>query len=183
MSLNFTLFKAIEEQQIVNFTGKINILKSANKEYIGCLYLMDGLIVNGSYHDLSPIKAVIKLFSVYQDPIEAVEIIVEPERLSLDLKKLDYPNEVLRRRIEDSFAKMRETSTQRPPDELKLFVRADFMRSGGSVTAQEYKVLSVISDYNLVRDIYKHCDLFEFEITDALVTLRKKEALKVVEFK
>lgn len=183
MSLNFILFKAIEEQQVVNFTGKINILKSHNKEYIGCLYLIDGVIVNGTYNDLSPLKAIIKLFSLYQVQDEPLEIIVEPELLSASLKKVDYPNEVLKRKIEENIGKLNGMSSQRPPDDLKLFIKPEFIKNGGDVSHHEYKVLSVISDNNLVKDIYKNCDLFEFEITDALVSLRKKEALKVIEFK
>jgi hypothetical protein len=47
------------------------------------------------------------------------------------------------------------------------------------VTYSEFKVLEVMTVYNKVSDIYEHCGLEEFEITQALVDLRRKKAIKV----
>jgi hypothetical protein len=40
--------------------------------------------------------------------------------------------------------------------------------------------MCTISDYSDVSEIYKNSKLLDFEITNALVNLRKKDALKVV---
>ena len=179
--MKFVLFKAIEEQQIVCFSGKINILKRENKESVGCLYLIDGLIVNATCGELYPLRAVFKLVVDYQN--NDYQIIVEPELLSNSIKKIDYPHNVLVRKLEENFKQLSNPSGQKPPEHLKLLIKSEFVKSGGEVTPMEYKLLSTISDYNLVKDIYEHSELFEFEITELLVNLRQKDALKVVEVK
>lgn len=181
--MNFILFKAIEQQQIVCFTGRINILKASNKEWLGCLYLIDGHIVNAKCGALLPLKALIKLVIDYQNQKDKLELIVEPERLSDDYRKLDFPQSILAKKISDTLLKMTEARDKRPPNNLKLFIRPEFVKNGGDITADEFKILQLVSDYNLVKDIYENSDLFEFEITNILVNLRKKEALKVVEVK
>ena len=105
------------------------------------------------------------------------------ELLPNSIKKVDYPHRVLVRKLEENYEQLSNPSGQKPPEHLKLLVKSEFIKNGGAVTPMEYELLSTISDFNLVKDIYEHSELFEFEITELLVSLRKKEALKVVEVK
>jgi hypothetical protein len=50
---------------------------------------------------------------------------------------------------------------------------------GADVTSDEFEVLAGLTDYNKVGDIYKNVNLLEYEITNALVSLRMKKALRV----
>ena len=68
----------------------------------------------------------------------------------------------------------------RPPGALKLVLNPNFIVEGQDVAPNEFDVLSAISDYSRVEDIYNHCPLMEYEVTQALVSLRRKGALKVV---
>jgi hypothetical protein len=181
--MEFALFTAIEEQQIVCFTGKINLLDKLTKEYQGNLYLMDGKIVNAKVGGLSPMKALLKLVTNFQSNSDSIQIIVEPELLSLEKKKIDYPHLVLIKKIEENLRQLEKTDSNRPPDNLKLLIDPAFVIDGAGVSPDEYSLLCTISDYNLVHDIYEHSDMFDHEITETLVNLRKKQALKVIEVK
>lgn len=181
--MNFALFLAIEEQQLVCFTGKVNLLKKFSNESIGSLYLIDGKIVNGKCKDLSPLKAVFKLVSDYEKNGDNQQIVIEPELLSFSDKKLDYPHQVLVKKLHEFSKQMKEADKNRPPDNLKLLINQEFISDGGEVSPIEYDLLCTISDYNLVKDIYQNSKMFDHEITEVLVNLRKKNALRVIEIK
>lgn len=181
--MDFLLFKGIEEQRLVCFTGKINILRTENKEFVGSLFLMDGQVINAHFGEMPPLKAVFELTLAYQNDVDSFDLVVEPERLDKSVKKLSYPYLTLKRLLEEQYLSYRKSSESRPPDHLKLLIKPEFIKGGGEVTPKEYSLLAVISDNNLVKDIYEQSELFDHEITELLVNLRKKDALKVVEVK
>lgn len=181
--MEFLLFKTIEEQRLVCFTGKVNILKKENNEFVGSLLLMDGEIVGAQCQKLTPLKAVFKLVLTYQKNLENLSLVIEPELLDSSLKKIDYPFKTLKKKMQEHFLLLQKTDTNRPPDNLKLKIKTEFIKSGTYIDPKEYSLLCVISDHNEVSEIYQESELFDYEITDLLVKLRKKNALKVIEKK
>ena len=51
------ILNTIEEQVIINFTGKINILNSENKQMLGAILISDGQLVNAKYMGVEGVKA------------------------------------------------------------------------------------------------------------------------------
>ena len=63
---------------------------------------------------------------------------------------------------------------------MKLLPRAEVIESNIEISPQEYSLLCTLSDYNMVDDVYNNNEMLDFEITQALVSLRKKEIIKVI---
>ena len=104
---------------------------------------------------------------------------VEPEIVKSE-QIIKYPFSVLKRKTAEIVTNYKEQRAQRPPMNLKLLVEPAFLTSGEEVDENEYDLLCTLSDYNLVEDLYKHSPMLDYEITMALVSLRKKNALRVI---
>ena len=176
------ILKIIEEQIIINFTGKVNILGSENKQHIGAVLLIDGQLVNTKYMGTEGMKAFYNL-CIDEHLGKEFDIIVEPEIIDQRERKIDHPFSVLKRRMFDMINKYKEALKNKPPNNLKLILVADFLIGESEVSREEYSLMCTMSDYNLVSDIYTKSPLLDYEITNALVLLRKKNAIKVIQIK
>lgn len=173
------VIEVIEDQVTVKFTGKINVLNEETKQGLGFLVLHEGDIVSAQYLKSRGLKA---YYSIFVDMADShpLEFIVEPEVIEDYERNIHYPFSVLTTRLHLILKKYESAKKNRPPGKVKLLINSDFLGEGDDVTSNEYDVLLTISDYNRVDDIYENCALLDFEITDALVSLRKKNAIKVV---
>lgn len=176
------ILETIEEQVIINFTGKINVLNPDSKQTLGVVLLIDGNLVNTKYLGSQGIKAFYNL-CIDENLGKEFDVIVEPEIIGKHERKIDHPFSVLKRRMYEMVSKYKDAMKNRPPNNLKLILIPDFIRSQEEVSGEEYSLMCTMSDYNLVSDIYKHSPLLDYEITNALVMLRKKNAIKVVQVK
>ncbi len=112
----------------------------------------------------------------------AHDYIVEPERVASPFK-IHYPYSVLRRKVSEVISIYKENKALRPPDDLKLLIRASFIEAGDAVTGEEFELLRTISDFSRVKDIYKNSQLPDYQITNGLISLRKKQAITTVKGK
>ena len=67
----------------------------------------------------------------------------------------------------------------KPAMNLRLVIDPEVIVSHDEITPEEFDILSVLSEWCVVSDVYKYSKLMEFEVTNALVSLRKKRAIKV----
>lgn len=173
------LFAILDEQVSVGFTGKVNVLSKMNRQYLGHMLLKNGDVIQAKYKNTTALKA---FFNIIVDDYELTPIfyVVEPETVEDNLKGIHYPYTVLKNKTAEILDKYIASLKLRPPQDLKLIIKADFLSYVDEVTAEEFEVLSTLSDWNLVKDVYQNCHLLDYEITLALVGLRKKGALKVV---
>jgi len=176
------IFDIIEDQRIVNFTGKLNILKKTSGESVGTIIFFDGEIINTEFRSMSPLRGLIHL-CIESETEENIKFIVEPELIEINSKKITMPFSVIKKKINTSFNKFIEAKSLRPPNNLKILPKPDIMRSEEIVSPDEFSILCTLSDYNNVSDIYIHNELMEYEITNALISLRKKNAIKLVQLK
>ena len=95
-------------------------------------------------------------------------------------RKIHYPYAVLKNKLGEVLKLYRESLKLRPPDNIKIILDAEFLEDSLEVTPQEYDVLMTLTDWNNPQDLYQHCELLDHEITLALVSLRKKGALKIL---
>lgn len=173
------LFPILEEQVSVGFTGKVNILDPASKMLLGSVEMSEGEVWSSFYKRRKGLKAFYNLcIDSFREGTEFYYV-VEPEILNSS-RTIHYPFTVLRRKTAQVVEEFKNNQDLRPPGHLKLLINPEFIKSGKEVEGDEFDLLCCISDYNKVDDIYKNCDLLDYQITNSLVSLRKKNALTVV---
>ncbi len=178
MNLNEAL-TLVEDQAIVQFTGKINILNRNTKQQLGLLVFHEGDIVFSQYFKTEGLKAFYSIFVDFSDA-KPLSLIVEPEIIGDYKRNIHYPFSILRKKLEKVLENYKSSQKLKPPGGLKLVISPEFIIAGEEVSSNEYDVLLTLSDFNKVEDIYQNCQLLDFEITDSLVSLRKKNAIKVL---
>ncbi|MEX0799284.1 MAG: hypothetical protein WEB87_05665 [Bacteriovoracaceae bacterium] len=173
------LIPLLDEQTSVGFTGKINALDSNSSRLLGDIEIFEGEIFGAQYEDVQGLKAFYNLCVASFDSERHFKYVVEPEIIQSS-KTIHFPFSVLKRKVAEIVSLYKENKDLKPPEGLKLLINPKFIEEGDAVTGEEYDLLCAISDYNTVKDIYKNCDLLDYQITNALVSLRKKKAITVV---
>lgn len=174
------LIKIIEEQTIFAFTGKINVLQKTSNQYLGAIWQKDGVIVNAHYADLKGKKALLRIvFEDLENP-DLMNFVVEPEVVGPEMVLFELQYESFYRELQRIYNDYQQSKKLRPPDHLKLAVSGDFIVEGAGLSSEEFDLLCLISDYNQVSELYAQSPLYDFEITNLLVSLRKKKAIIVV---
>jgi len=174
-----SLIKTVADQTSLNFTGKINVLEKGTNKYLGKITLLEGSIVFANYKGGMGKAA---LFHIVIDDLETENLsyVVEPEIVTLSEAIFDLSFENFKRDAEYIYSAYSSARKFRPPPHLRLLITPDFVPKGPSVSYAEFEVLTVISDFNKVSDIFSECSLLEYQTCNALVSLRKKGALKVI---
>lgn len=174
------LIKIIEEQTVFAFTGKINVLLKENNQYVGAIWQKDGLIVQAQVGIFKGKKALLRIvFDDLESP-DRFHFMVEPELVNLDETCFELSYENFYRELQRIYNDYQQNKKLRPTDSLKLAVNGDFIVSGPELTPEEFDILCFISDNGQVGALYAQSQLYDFEITNILVQLRKKKAIRVV---
>lgn len=171
--------ETIEEQIAVRFTGKVNVLSTYNRQYLGHLLFKDGEIIQAIFQTHKGLKAFYQLI-IQEYSLQNFQYVVEPEVVEENERQIHYPFAVIRNKLADILKLYRESLKLRPPDSVKVLIDASFMDDTLAVTPHEFEVLDTLTEWNAPNDIYQHCQLLDHEITMALVSLRKKGALKII---
>lgn len=173
------LIEVLKEQASFGFTGKVNVLSRENGQFLGVIYQQEGMIVGAHVKDLKGKKALLKMIFDDVESNENFKFIVEPELLSPENITLKISFEEIRKEAQGHFQEYLSAKKLRPAAHLKLVIDPEIIVSLEEITTQEFDVLSVITEWCKVSDIYKFSKLMDFEITHALISLRKKRAIKV----
>jgi hypothetical protein len=179
MTNEIPLFRSLDEQTLVAFTGRLNILDRISHQMLGVVILREGQIYRCQYRGASGLKA------FYNAVIESVQLvpqnfIVEPEIIDEKSRQIHYPYSVLKNKTADVLKRFQAVSGKRPPDNVKLIAKPSFLEAQSEVSETEFQVLCALSEWNSVKDLYQNCKLLDYEITEALVSLRQQEALSVI---
>lgn len=172
-------YETLEEQVILGFTGKINIQDKATSENIAAILFYEGEIINAQYRAQKEFKALMRIF-VEVKINQELKFIVEPELLEKKNQKIRMSFDDIKVEAMQAVAKYLETIDEKPPEDLILKIKPEFIIEGEDIDENEYELLCAITNHEKVKDIYSHCSLYEHEITDAFISLRKKEAIKVI---
>lgn len=173
------LIEILKEQASFGFTGKINILSKDNNQFLGVIYQHEGLVVGSQIKDLKGKKALLKMIFDDVESNENFTFVVEPEVVIPELMTIRISVEELKLEAQGHFQKYISAKKLRPAAHLKLVIDPGIISSEEPLTSTEFDLLSVITEWCNVSDIYKYSKLMDFEITHALVSLRKKRAIKV----
>ncbi len=172
-----SLINSLTEQATFSFSGRINVLHAETKQFLGSIHMKDGLLVDSFYRGMEGRNSLFKILIEDMSDVLPLKFIVEPELIedgSFSYSVNDFKTEA-RKQYENYLA----SKKLKPPGHIKLLIKGDFVLHGAKVESSEFQVLKVISDYSRVDDIYRESGLMEYEVTNALVSLRKKGALRV----
>ncbi len=172
------LIEIIKEQTDFGFTGKINIL-GKNSQFLGAIFLKDGVLVNATFESQIGERSLKKAIFEDLESKDFYKFIVEPEIVSEEKVVFEISFEKLNEQVANEYSQYQKIKKLKPPLNLDLIISPEIITNEFEVTASEFKLLEVISEYSKVADIYAHSDLLESEITLALVELRKKRAIRV----
>lgn len=177
---NLALFDSLDEQTSVRFTGRLNVLDRLSRQLIGVVILKDGEILRCDYRGVFGLKAFYNM-AIESAQLVLQDFVVEPEIITEDLREIHHPYPVLKARSAEAIERYMMYSSHRPPGQLRLMVRSDFLaHKNDLISDTEFRVLCSITEWSKVEDLYRNCPLQDYEITEALVHLRKKEAIKTV---
>lgn len=174
-----SLIEVLKEQESFGFTGKVNLLSHDNGQFLGVIYQQEGVIVGASFCDLKDHKALVKMIFDDLENNQHFKFVVEPEILGMDKCRISLTLGSLIKDIQIRYQEYQHVKKLRPASNLRLIVDPQIIVSNDDLTAHEFDILSTITEYSKVSDIYKYSKLLDYEITTALVSLRKKKALKV----
>jgi hypothetical protein len=177
--IEMKIISAIEEQIAVQFTGKVNVLSTFNRQYLGHVLFRNGEILQVVFQSHRGLKAFYQLI-IQEYSLQSFNYIVEPEVVEENERQIHYPYAVIRNKMADVIKQYRDSLRFRPPENVKILIDAEFLDDNLPVTPQEFSVLETLTEWNTPFDIYQHCSLLDHEITMALVSLRKKNALKIL---
>ncbi|MFG1493177.1 hypothetical protein [Halobacteriovorax sp. ZH4_bin.1] len=175
-----SIIQKIEEQCSFNFTGRINILKRADRQFLGVIYISEGIVVAAQFSKKTGLKALYSLVIFEMDHIEEFTLVAEPEVVSESDYEFKLKFSELKNNIENAYSQHLKAKSLRPPENIHILINSAFIKNGKKTGANEFLLLKTIAEYSKVKDIYSNCELFDFEVTQALVNLRKMGALKVV---
>ena len=173
------LIEVLKEQASFGFTGKVNILSRESGQFLGVIYQQEGMLVGAQIKELKGRKALLKMIFDDVESNQHFKFIVEPELLSPESMTIRMSFEEVKNEAQGHFQEYIAAKKLRPAGNLKLVINPEIIVSKDEITPQEYDVLAVITEWCNVSDIYKYSKLMDFEVTHALVSLRKKRAIKV----
>jgi hypothetical protein len=173
------LMEVLKEQAAFGFTGKINLLLNTNGQFQGVVYQHEGLIVGANYNNIKGKNALFKMIFEDVESTEYFKFIVEPELISQDHMTLKLSFNEIKREAQAQYQKFVSSKKLKPSLDLRLVIDPQIIVNLEEITAEEFDVLSVLAEWCTVGDIYKYSRLMEYEVTTALVSLRKKRAIRV----
>lgn len=177
--MNLKILDVIEEQVAVTFTGRLNVLSTENHQFLGHLLFKDGEIYQATYKGHKSLKAFYQII-ITEFEHNNFDYVVEPEVVSDTERHIHYPYSVLKNKLAEIMKSHKEALKFKPLSNVKIIIDPEFIAGFAPMNGAEFAVLETLTEWSSTDDIYQHCPLQEYEITDALVSLRKKEALKIL---
>ena len=177
--MNSKLMNVIDEQMSVQFTGKVNVLSTFNRQFLGHILFKDGEVIQVTFNGMTGMKAFYQVI-IQEYSLQSFDYVVEPELVDEKDRQIHYPFAVIRNKMDDVIGLYKKSLKLRPPENVKILIDSEFMQDGLPVTSQEFDILVTLTEWSSPFDVYKNCQLLDHEITMGLVSLRKKGALKIL---
>ena len=169
----------LKDQAAFGFTGKVNLLTPSNGQFQGVIYQHEGAIIGASFGQLKGRKALFKMIFEDVDSSASFKFIVEPELIANEFFTMKLSFDEIKLEAQEIYQKYLLAKKLKPSLGLTLVINSEIIINQDEITPDEFDILLILAEWSTVGDIYKYCKLLEFEITNALVSLRKKRAIKV----
>ena len=173
------LIEVLKDQSAFGFTGKINLQLEKNSQFQGVIYQQEGVIVGALFGELKGKKALFKMIFEDVESVQNFKYIVEPELITIEHQMMKISFDEAKKEAQDIYQKYQASKKLKPAPGLKLLVDPEVIVNEALITPSEFEVLAVITEWCKVEEVYKNSMLMEYDVTNALVTLRKKRAIKV----
>lgn len=174
------LFKIIKKQSILGFTGKINLLGIRSGQFFGEIHQKNGTIVQVYFENQTGEAALIKIIACQFHLKNKLKYIVEAETIPDKSSNLNYSYNDFLILIKNLYLRYEQNKKLKPPEYLYISINRKKNISITDNNSNESVIIKIISDHTQVSDIYKKSPLYEFETTEALITLRRKSAILVL---
>jgi hypothetical protein len=175
-----SLLSTINEQVAFGFSGRINVLLRNNEQLVGVVFQYEGKVIGSTSGKLKGKKALFNLIFEDVDSIDKFKFVVEPEIIGPTSFMYELNFEEIKSFAEAQYPEFLKAKKLRPPNHLKLLINPEIVVNHEEISADEFSVMEILTEYSSVNDVYHYSTLLEFEITNALVLLRKKKAIKVL---
>lgn len=173
------LLEILNEQSAFGFTGRINVLVKSNGQLFGVVYQNEGTVVDAQSQSLIGLRALYRMIFTDVESQDFLKYIVEPEILKSENFQLNISLDTLKQEASKKFQEYIAAKKLKPPANLRLVIDPEIIVNTNQVSAEEYDILSLLTEWSKVSDVYKYSNLLEYEITNALVSLRRKKAIRV----
>ena len=158
---NLPLFNSLDEQVVVGFTGRLNVLDRFSRQMWGVVVMKDGEIYGCQYRGAHGLKAFLNM-CVESAELLPQDFVVEPEIIEEDCREFYFSYNQLKEETLQMLENHFKVVQHRPPDQLRLMVRSDFLRSSqDTISAQDFQVLCDLTEWNKVEDLYRNCKIAE----------------------
>lgn len=174
------LLASIEDNSSFGFTGKINILLKNTGQHKGVIFQKDGRLVHAEFEGQTGKKALVKSIVANQSNTDLYKYVLEPEVIEESAITFDIDLNELYFEISEHVKNVNKVKSLKPPGNLKILPRGDFIIDGVDISKQEFNLLKLMTEFSSVNDIYNHCKMEDLEITLSFVALRKKGAIRVI---
>ena len=173
-----SLIYKIEEQLSMGFTGKLNVLDKNSRQFMGEVFFREGEIIGCQYGNYQGLQGL--LYVIISDVVSEYDFhfVIEPEMISESGRMINF--DYIKERASEIVRQFYFSKKLRPPKDIRLLVQKNFILSGEDINFQEFQILCAITECAVVGELYNAVEFHEYEITNALVSLRKKGAVMVV---
>jgi hypothetical protein len=174
----YALLGILEDQISLGFSGRLHLL-SEQKQQLGIILIKDGEMISAEYVGLVGVKAFYSLI-IDCEFERKINTILEPEIVKAYQRNIHFPLSLLKKRVLQLVEIYKVTRAKKAPDDIMVELVPEAIFQDVDITGEEFDLMLTLCHYKLIKDVYDHCPLLDFEITNALVSLRNKKALKVI---
>lgn len=187
------LFDIIEEQFIINFIGRINVILKDNHQHKGTIFFNNGIICGAEYKKANGKTALYNLtFNIMFGPTKFA-FIIEPEIVDNSRKEFELNFQEYYIKAKELYKTYTDNNALRPPLQTKIFINHKQTHNAkkysvlmdtlaSSINHHEFLLLCTLVNYSITEDVYYNTsELLDFEITSALIGLKAKNLITIRE--
>lgn len=141
--------------------------------------MMDGKITGARFGKTRGLDAITEIVIREQEGDE-IAIVNEPEVILISSLRRELDIEEFKQLASQSYQSYLQTKRLSPPKNLKLLLDSNFIIEGEDLSDLEFKVLKCLSDDPNISSVYEQLEYSKHMIDMALIQLRRKRAVKVV---
>jgi hypothetical protein len=175
---SYAFFALLEDQVSLSFSGRIHIL-SEQKQQLGIILIKEGEMISVEYCKLKGVKAFYSLL-IDCEFERKINMVLESEIVKALQRNIHFPLNLLKKRALQLIEVYKIARAKRPPPNIMVELVPEAIFQDIDITGEEFDLMLTLCHYKLIKDVYDHCPLLDFETTNALVSLRNKKALKVL---